>query len=31
LCPQWNAAIETGGVVIGEKVKIQPENEAVKA
>ena len=27
----WNVAIETGGVVVGEKVKIQLEVEVVKA
>jgi polyisoprenoid-binding protein YceI len=28
---EWNMAIETGGVVVGEKVKIQLEIEAVEA
>jgi polyisoprenoid-binding protein YceI len=28
---EWNAAIETGGVVVGDKVKIQLDIEAVKA
>ena len=28
---QWNAALETGGVVVGEKVTIEIEIEAVKA
>jgi polyisoprenoid-binding protein YceI len=28
---EWNAALETGGVVVGEKVKIQLDIEAVKA
>ena len=27
---EWNAALETGGVVVGEKVKIQLEIEAVR-
>jgi polyisoprenoid-binding protein YceI len=28
---EWNVALETGGVLVGEKVKIQLEIEAVKA
>jgi polyisoprenoid-binding protein YceI len=28
---EWNAALETGGVVVGDKVKIQLDIEAVKA
>ena len=28
---EWNAALETGGVVLGDKVKIELEIEAVKA
>ncbi len=28
---EWNVALETGGVVVGEKVKIQLDVEAVKA
>ena len=28
---EWNAALETGGVVVGEKVKIQLEIEAVRS
>ncbi len=28
---EWNAALETGGVVVGDKVKIQLEIEALKA
>jgi polyisoprenoid-binding protein YceI len=28
---EWNAALEAGGVVVGDKVKIQLEIEAVKA
>jgi polyisoprenoid-binding protein YceI len=28
---EWNVALETGGVLVGEKVKIQLEIEAIKA
>lgn len=28
---EWNVALETGGVLVGEKVKIQLEIEALKA
>jgi polyisoprenoid-binding protein YceI len=28
---EWNVALETGGVLVGDKVKIQLEIEAVKA
>jgi polyisoprenoid-binding protein YceI len=28
---EWNVALETGGVLVGEKVKIVLEIEAVKA
>ena len=28
---EWNVALETGGVMLGEKVKIQLEIQAVKA
>lgn len=28
---EWNVALETGGVLVGEKVKIQMEIEAIKA
>jgi polyisoprenoid-binding protein YceI len=28
---EWNMALETGGVMLGEKVKIQLEIQAVKA
>jgi polyisoprenoid-binding protein YceI len=28
---EWNAALETGGVLVGEKVKIQLDIQAVKA
>jgi len=28
---EWNVAVETGGVVLGDKIKIQLEIEAIKA
>jgi polyisoprenoid-binding protein YceI len=28
---EWNVALETGGVLVGDKVKVQLEIEAVKA
>jgi len=28
---EWKVAVETGGVVLGDKIKIQLEIEAIKA
>lgn len=28
---EWNAVLETGGVVVGEKVKLELDIQAVKA